>query len=129
MESAKLNFAFFGVLVALGLLAVAILQPPQAASPELVTHVNGLTHTVQELRTQHGKLIRSPIVDLPEDGAKWYTLLIYKDKSLLDPADRRLAAMMNSTPRLQSLMAQTKVMGWDAKDPLYGAGYAKHFGG
>jgi hypothetical protein len=48
------------------------------------------------------------IVDLPEDGDQWQLVIIYTDKTR-DPADRALASMFATTPRLQSLVAQTKV--------------------
>jgi hypothetical protein len=47
------------------------------------------------------------VVDLPEDD-QWQLMIIYTDKTR-NPADRALAAMFATTPRLQSLVAQTKV--------------------
>jgi hypothetical protein len=48
------------------------------------------------------------VVDLPEDGDQWQLVIIYTDKTR-NPADRAVAAMFATTPRLQSLVAQTKV--------------------
>ena len=48
------------------------------------------------------------VVDLPEDGDQWQLVIVYSDKTR-DPADRALASMFATTPRLQSLVAQTKV--------------------
>lgn len=48
------------------------------------------------------------IVDLPEDGDLWQLIIVYADDKR-DPVDRQVADMFATTPRLQSLMAQTKV--------------------
>lgn len=65
--------------------------------------------TTEEQQQQFSPLPRTErIVYLPEDGDLWQLVLVYSDK-LSNPRDRELAAMFASTPRLQSLVAQTKV--------------------
>jgi hypothetical protein len=130
MDSVKTNFAVVGVLVALALLALPLVQPEKpAADPEvMMAHVNLLASSVNQMRLASKQEVRAPVLQLPEDGRKWYTVLIYRDKALTDQADRHLAAMVATTPRLQSLTAQTKVLGWDQKDPLYVERYRQFFG-
>jgi hypothetical protein len=61
--------------------------------------------------------VRDRVIELPEDGGVWHTILIYPDRNLSDAASRTLSANMASTPRLQSLVAQTKKHVYTPADP------------
>ena len=83
-----------------------------------------------ELQTANQKLNtpQQRIIQLPEDGFAWHTIIIYKDRSLTDPMDRQVSAMFSSTPRLMSLKAQTHTWEVDPTDRVNGARYAKSGG-
>jgi hypothetical protein len=130
-QSFKTNFAAAGVLVALAFIGLAIwasAQPQPDPNADLRQQVVALTSAVNELKTPP-LVMKEKVVDLPEDGQRWYTVVIYRDKRLTEPADRHLAAMLASTPRLQALAAQTTVTTWDRSDPLYAARYQRFLGG
>lgn len=130
MSHAKLNVALAGTLVAIGAVAYLLFGPPRQLAEKqldsLAKQVTSLTARVHDLTSRP---IKERIIDLPEDGRRWHLVTIYKDKALTDPADRRLAAMLAATPRLQALRAQTMVNTWDSSDPLYKARYHKFLGG
>ena len=48
--------------------------------------------------------ISERVINLPEDGGAWHTVLVLDDS----PMSRHVAGLFNTTPRLQSLAAQTK---------------------
>lgn len=130
MSHAKLNFALAGTLVALGLVAYWLFGPHQPPAEKQIDSLNKqVTALAARVRDLSSRPIKERIIDLPEDGRRWHLVTIYKDKALTDPADRRLAAMLAATPRLQALRAQTTVNTWDASDPLYKARYLKFLGG
>jgi hypothetical protein len=130
MSHFKLNLALAGTLVALGLVAYWLYFPEQSESE---TQVAALSKQVERLAAQVQDLssrpVRERIIDLPEDGRRWHLVTIYKDKALTDANDRRLAALLAATPRLQALRAQTTVNTWDRNDPLYKTRYQKFLGG
>lgn len=69
------------------------------------------------------------IVDLPEDGGKWYTVLCLHDKSLTNSQDRRLVGAFAADGRLQSLKAQTNMWMFDQDDRLWKSQYSRQMGG
>jgi hypothetical protein len=73
-------------------------------------------------------LVQERVIVLPEDGERWYTVMVYSNKGKPDSADRQLAAAMATTPRLQSLAAQTKVVVWDDSDVLFNYKFRTYFG-
>lgn len=60
-------------------------------------------------------LVSERVIDLPEDGSLWQTIVIYSTPDKSAPADRRLASELATTPRLVSLQAQTKVYELDPR--------------
>src|SRR5688572_11541894 len=80
------------ILAAAIVFAMPLLQEPAESVDQVPAH---------QLRSER-------IVDLPEDGDLWQLVLVYTDKAR-NGDDRELAAMFATTPRLQSLVAQTKV--------------------
>lgn len=57
--------------------------------------------------------ISERIIDLPEDGGLWTSIVVYDDGA--KSADSRaVASWFATTPRLQSLQAQTKHFAWPA---------------
>lgn len=74
------------------------------------------------------KLIRERIIDLPEDGEKWHTTIVYYDPQT-EANSAKLAAQFAATPRLQSLLSQTHVHTWTVKDPIWRARYRGEFNG
>lgn len=57
---------------------------------------------------------RERVINLPEDGHVWQTVIVYATTDKSAASDRRLASAFATTPRLQSLQAQTKVYAYDA---------------
>ncbi len=51
--------------------------------------------------------IAERVMELPEDGGRWSTIVVYPDGEK-DADSRQLASWFATTPRLQSLQAQTK---------------------
>lgn len=51
--------------------------------------------------------VRERVLDLPEDGDVWQFVQVYGDRTRTGPS-QKLAAQVATTPRLQSLLAQTK---------------------
>jgi hypothetical protein len=68
------------------------------------------------------------VIQLPEDGQVWFTSVVYTNTRTDEPS-RRLAAMLASTPRLQSLIAQTRFNRWSETDSLYVYRYKSKIGG
>lgn len=74
--------------------------------------------------TQH----KDRVIQLPEDGAVWYFSAVYTNARTDEPS-RRVAAMIASTPRLQSLKAQTKFNEFAENNQLYVYRYRSKIGG
>lgn len=105
------------VLVLVG--AVVFLQEPAEQESPLEAAAAAATEKFE-------KLIRDRVIDLPEDGDKWHTTIVYYDPQT-EADSAKLAAQFASTPRLQSLLAQTHVHTWTVKDPVWRARYAHEF--
>lgn len=99
--------------------AVAQLQEP-AADEQRPLHAAAAVEKLEQM-------IRERVIELPEDGDKWHTTIVYRDPQT-DAASAKLAAQFAATPRLQSLLAQTHVHTWTAKDPIWRSRYAREFG-
>lgn len=57
---------------------------------------------------QAGSFARDRVIELPEDGKTWHTVTLYDSDPPTSNASRRLKQNMLETPRLQSLVKQTK---------------------
>jgi hypothetical protein len=113
--------AVAGVVVLFGLLASGVFTTKKTRFVELQSPVI-VNKTAETLH-------RERVTELPEDAGLWHTVLVYESDPPADPGSRRLKAMFATTPRLQSLLAQTKVYEYSPEDPLYHARYANHMGG
>jgi len=126
--SFKMNFGAVGAAVCLALFGwMMFAPPPPDPNADVRAQVITLTKAVNELKMP--AVVKEKVLDLPEDGERWYTVAVYRDKKLTDASDRHLAAVLASTPRLLSLQAQTRVWVVDKSDPVYAAQYAKFLGG
>lgn len=72
---------------------------------------------ILEVRSHELGPIRERVIELPEDGSVWHTIAIYPSTNFQDSPSRTLAANLASTPRLQSLLAQTKKHTYTPADP------------
>lgn len=120
------------VILAGVLLLAGLLYSTQDRSGQLARAVNGINDQVTELMARAQLLdreITERVIDLPEDGQTWSCVFVWPANREADPESRRLAALFASEPRLQSLLAQTKVHHYTPGDPLFQARYAGSMGG
>lgn len=68
--------------------------------------------------------IREQIIDLPEDGTQWWTVICVTPDWRNDPNQRRLVQSFDAEPRLRSLKAQTKFVVYTTRDPWYRQAFA-----
>ncbi|MGE4136425.1 MAG: hypothetical protein AB7E98_12005 [Pirellulales bacterium] len=59
------------------------------------------------------------VIQLPEDGQVWATIVFTSDHWQTNPLERQVLAWFDSDPRLASLKAQTKFYHYTASDPAY----------
>lgn len=89
--------SFLALAAAIGILAVSQYSAETAPAVTEIRFVSD-DHPRQER-----------IMELPEDGDMWSTIVVYGGESKLKGAENRtLAANFGTTPRLQSLKEQTK---------------------
>ena len=122
MQKAKMNFAVLGVAALMAFLVIEHFssQPPKPArDTALQSAVNWLLESER----------REKVVDLPEDGSSWWTVFVWPENKEADPYSRQLSANFAATPRLQSLLAQTKVHNFEPSDRLYQGKYEQYLGG
>lgn len=75
-----------------------------------------LAKRVYELEAKAGAAhVQERVIHLPEDGHVWQTVIVYATPDKSSSADRHLASAFATTPRLQSLVAQTKTYEYDAE--------------
>lgn len=98
--------AIGGLLGAVALLAFAQFNPdPTAPPPDYAAQISALE---MKLAAYEQAPIAERVIELPDDGGLWQTVLVYSTPDRSTAADRRLAANWATTPRLQSLLAQTR---------------------
>lgn len=108
--------------LAAGVAIAALLYGLATQGNQLATTVNQITRQVSNLVgvvTGHDQLITERVIDLPEDGQTWSSVFVWPENREADPDSRRLAAAFASEPRLQSLLAQTKVFHYTPSDELF----------
>lgn len=93
------------LLVAIGF---AILAADQVSLPEPAAEP--LVAAAAEKTARDEK--RERVIELPEDGDLWQTIVVYDDAKKAGNA-KWLAAEITTTPRLQSLVAQTQYYEYD----------------
>lgn len=117
--------------LAAGVAIAALLYGLLTQGNQLATTVNQITRQVSNLVgvvTGHEQLITERVIDLPEDGQTWSSVFVWPENREADPDSRRLAAAFSSEPRLQSLLAQTKVFHYTPSDELYRERFAQSLG-
>lgn len=100
-------------------------------SSQLARAVNTISdqiHQVAGTLNLHHTLITERVIDLPEDGQTWSTVFVWPQNREQCPTSRRLASHFASEPRLQSLLAQTRVHHYHPEDPLFRERYAARMG-
>ena len=120
------------LVVAVGILFFAHATQPAPSTPDTSdrqTAVVQKVHALAEWANEQEAVAGARVVELPEDGLEWSTVFVWPENRELDPRSRRLASMVASSPRLQSLLAQTKTFHYTTADDLYRHRYASHMGG
>jgi hypothetical protein len=67
--------------------------------------------------------IRDHVIQLPEDGGKWQTMVIYGEQNRNSALDQRIQTMFASDARLQSLKSQTNYYEMGPLDPYVFSNY------
>lgn len=117
--------------LAAGVAIAALLYGLMAQGNQLATTVNQITRQVSAVVgvvTGHDQLITERVIDLPEDGQTWSSVFVWPENREADPDSRRLAAAFAAEPRLQSLLAQTKVFHYTPSDEMYRERFAQSLG-
>ncbi len=109
-----------GAAVLLGLYMVA-----EQAATEIADEIARVSQVVDVTR----KIVTERVIDLPEDGRRWSSVFVWPKDKHADADSRRLAAMFATTPRLQSLLAQTKTFNYTPDSEIYRERFASKAGG
>lgn len=93
-----------------------------------IAEADGQITALFGLHTGLREEVSERIINLPEDGQVWSAVFVWPSNREADPDSRRLAAAFATEPRLQSLLAQTKVHHYTPEDPLFRERYAAAMG-
>lgn len=70
---------------------------------------------------------QSRIIELPADQGVWWTTAVFDSPTPTSQGSRQLSALL-STPRLQSLIAQTKYTKYTPNDLMYQQRFSRYYG-
>jgi hypothetical protein len=90
---------------------------------------SAISSTVSTLLDTYHGMVGERVVNLPEDGRTWCAVFVWPDNKYADANSRQLSSFFGTTPRLQSLLAQTKTFEYTPDDRLYQTRYKDAFGG
>ncbi len=97
----------FGTLLGCSLLAAALIPAGSRIYARHNDRLSALESDVALARAEVARGAEERVIDLPEDGCQWHTILILSQGWQGRPAERRAEAMFHAEPLLVSLKHQT----------------------
>jgi len=79
------------------------------------------------IQNQSSTFYKSRIIELPADQGVWWTTAVFDSPTPTSQGSRQLSALL-STPRLQSLIAQTKYTKYTPSDLMYQQRFSRYYG-
>ena len=123
----KSNYAMIAaILVGVGLAYYGVMQVngPHNVTPDANTPIIG-----GKVLYAGDDFISDRVINLPEDGMKWYTLIVYSDaRATPGTIDEVVKRNFATEPRLQSLLRQTRLYETHAQSQMYQERYRQHYG-
>jgi len=116
--NAKQILPLVGVLIGLGMVGYPLVEQKNS-NARLNDFAQKVAANIGEIKesglyagsggawTQPQPLIQEQVIELPEDGNRWQTVVVYSTDTITGEHDRRLVAAFEQEPRLRRLVQQT----------------------